>query len=97
MSFTCSEVPVMSEARSAVYRVLAEIQEQQGYRPVPLKDEYRVVKDLGFSSMDVAQLIAVLEMELAVDPFSMGVSIMEIHTIGQLCDAYEHALAESDS
>lgn len=86
----------MSEAHNAVYRVLAEIQEQQGYRPVPLKDDYRVVKDLGFSSMDVAQLIAVLEMELEVDPFSMGVSIMEIHTIGQLCEAYENALSHSE-
>lgn len=82
----------MSEIRGVVQDVLGEIQEQQGYRRVPLSDEMRVVRDLGFSSMDVAQLIAMLEMALGVDPFSRGISILEVHTVADLCAAYETAL-----
>lgn len=80
----------MTHVREVIESALREIQEQQGYRVMPLLAHHRVVKDLGFSSMDVAQLIAVLEMELDVDPFGSGISIMSIHTIGDLCQAYQN-------
>lgn len=81
----------MSNVKEVIQGALADIQEQQGYRSVAIQNDHRVVKDLGFSSLDVAQLIAVLEMELEVDPFAQGVSIMEVHTVGELIRVYEDA------
>lgn len=81
----------MSSIAEVIENALTDIQEQQGYRSVTLAPEHRVVKDLGFSSMDVAQLIAVLEMETGVDPFAQGVSIMDVHTVGDLVRVYQEA------
>ncbi len=83
----------MENVNEAVASAIRLIQDQQGYRQVPLKEEHRVVKDLGLSSLDVAQLIATLEMELGVDPFSEGVSIMDVHTVGELRQVYTASLA----
>lgn len=56
-----------------------------------INDTSEIVKDLGFTSLDVAELIAVLEMELDVDPFSNGVSLMDVRTYGDFCAVYEKA------
>lgn len=56
-----------------------------------ITDTSEIVKDLGFTSLDVAELIAVLEMELDVDPFSNGVSLMDVRTYGDFCAVYEKA------
>ena len=82
----------MSNTQEVIDTALKSIQDQQGYRALELKPDYRVVKDLGFSSLDVAQLIAELEMELEVDPFSEGVSIMDVSTIGDLYRVYQESL-----
>lgn len=52
------------------------------------KDDLELVKDLGLSSLDLAQLIAVMEMELEMDPFVKGVSIAEVRTLNDLYKAY---------
>ena len=82
----------MSQVKAAVIEAMKDIQEQQGYRFVEPQDQHKVVKELGFSSLDVAQLIAVLEMELNVDPFAQGVSLMDVATVADLVRAYETAL-----
>jgi hypothetical protein len=38
--------------------VIQDIQEQQSYRAVEAGDDVRVIEDLGFSSLDIAQLVA---------------------------------------
>lgn len=59
----------------------------------PIEDTTAIVRDLGFASLDVAELIAVLEMELDVDPFSDGVSLMDVRTYGDFCAVYEKVYA----
>lgn len=81
----------MSEVRDVIVDALKAIQEQQGYRNIEPKDAHKVVGELGFSSLDVAQLIAILEMDLGVDPFSSGVSLMQVETVGDLVKVYEAA------
>ena len=79
----------MQNPVDVINQALGSIQEQQSYRAIPLESGHRVVKDLGFTSLDVAQLIAMLEMELGVDPFGDGrVSIMDVHTVGDLHRVY---------
>ncbi len=77
-----------STTQAAVYRTLRDIQEKGNKRPVELGDGLNLVHDLGFSSLDLAQLVAILEMELDFDPFSEGASIEELKTVGDVCRIY---------
>ncbi|MGZ8245045.1 hypothetical protein [Methylomagnum sp.] len=77
-----------STIQAAVYRTLREIQEKSNKRRVELDDGLNLVHDLGFASLDLAQLVAILEMELDFDPFSEGASIEELKTVGDVCRVY---------
>lgn len=79
--------------RETVGAVIAEILAQNGLGLRPLQDPDSIARTLGFSSLDLAQLIATLEMELGVDPFAHGASLSEIDTVGKLCALYETYLA----
>lgn len=48
----------------------------------------RLVEDLGLSSLDMAELVANLELELEKDPFSNGVSITTVKAVGDLYRVY---------
>jgi acyl carrier protein len=85
----------LSDVKSTILKVLREIQVRNSYPLRDINDNTMVVKNLGFSSLDVAELVAVLEMELGVDPFSQGVSIMNVHTVGELCKVYTEFLEKS--
>ncbi|CAM2011341.1 hypothetical protein [Acanthopleuribacter pedis] len=82
---------VASKTRERIDSVLQSIQQQRGLPPVPLEEGHQVMADLGFASLDVAQLIALLEIELGVDPFAAGVSLQEVHTVGELYRVYQDA------
>lgn len=82
------------ETRSKIDTVIQDILAQNQRSVKALQPSDIFTKDLGFTSLDVAQLIATLEMELGVDPFSQGqVSIAEVHTVGRLYEVYEDSLA----
>jgi acyl carrier protein len=82
----------MSNIEAKINEVLKEIQQRNEYLLKALDPSVKVVNGLGFTSLDVAELVAVLEMELGFDPFSQGVSIMSVQTIGDLHKVYqEHA------
>ena len=82
-----------SHAREKICTAIAEILAQNRRDPRSLEDSDSLVNDLGFASLDVAQLIAVLEMDLGVDPFARGASLSEISTVGKLVALYEAHLA----
>ncbi|MEE0930057.1 MAG: phosphopantetheine-binding protein [Acutalibacteraceae bacterium] len=49
----------------------------------------KLVDDLGLKSLDIAQLIAMLEIEFDKDPFSEGTaSLANIITVNDLCEVY---------
>lgn len=52
--------------------------------------------DLGLNSLMLARLIIALEDETGLDPFSAATSIVDVHTVGDLVEAYELALASRD-
>jgi acyl carrier protein len=84
---------VRSDAREKIHNAIAEIVAQNRMQPRALADSDGLQQDLGFASLDVAQLIAVLEMDLGVDPFARGASLKEIGTVGKLVALYEQHLA----
>lgn len=81
------------KVREIIREAIQEIMQNNSRNEV-IEDSSEIVKDLGFKSLDVAELVAVLEMELDVDPFSDGVSLMEVRTYGDFCTVYEKACLE---
>jgi acyl carrier protein len=81
---------MQNRVRETIKDAIEEIQRNSG-RIRPIADSSEVVKDLGFTSLDVAELVAVLEMELDVDPFSRGASLLDVRTYGDFCRVYEEA------
>ncbi len=71
-----------------VKETVNEIKQLNGADSVEVTMESRIVHDLGFKSLDVAQLIAMLEVEFGKDPFSEGASLAEVMTIEDLCRLY---------
>ena len=53
-----------------------------------VRKDQMLVEDLGLKSLDLARIIAKLEMKLSVDPFAELVSVTSIRTAGDLCSAY---------
>ncbi len=82
------------DIKRKIKTVIQEIVDENGLQQRNILDDSFIVRDLGFTSLDVAELIAVLEMELDADPFSNGVSLMDVRTYGELCAVYENSLKE---
>ncbi len=79
----------MSEVFRTLQKVVAEIQRQQNYSVMEVSDSSELVNDLGLQSLDIAQLISTLEVELDIDPFSNGATLDSVITAGNLCQLYE--------
>ncbi len=78
----------MNQKVKIINDIIKEIQSQNSLVTIGLKGDMKIVKDLGFSSLDVAQLIATLELEFGMDPFAEDVSIMDVHTLDELYQLY---------
>ncbi len=61
----------------------------------PLERHHTLTYDLGLRSLDLAQIVATLEMMLGADPFAQLVPITSVRTVGDLFDAYALALRGS--
>lgn len=79
----------MERTKESIESAIKQILDQKSYKVPDIKDELRIIEDLGFSSLDIAQLIAHLEMELGIDPFSEGALISSINTVGSMCNVYQ--------
>lgn len=63
---------------------------------VEIKPEHVLTRDLGFASLDYAEVVATLEMLLEADPFASDVSITSIQTVQDLYNAYEKYLGSTE-
>lgn len=75
--------------RDTVYERVKEIAEQQRKTIPALTDNFRLLED-GLDSLAVAILIAALDDELDLDPFSSDTVEIPV-TVGDLVKVYEHA------
>lgn len=71
---------------------LKELIYKKHSRKMVISREQRIIDDLGFTSLDVAELIACLESELGVDPFSEGASIRKTRTVADFYNIYTKSL-----
>lgn len=82
-----------SDVKKSIISVIKDIAEQQGIELPPVKDKHEIVDDLGFTSLQVAALVANLEEELGIDPFEdEDASITDIRTIKDICEVYVECL-----
>lgn len=67
-----------------------EIISMKGVDETKIDRDSKIVQDLGLKSLDIAQLIAMLESEFDKDPFSDGsATLADVLTVGDLCKIYE--------
>ena len=83
----------MSQVKTVVHEVLANVAEEESLPESEIRGDEKLVEDLGFRSLTMARILAILEGRLGVDPFSKAVAVTSIRTVDDLCAAYEQCLA----
>jgi acyl carrier protein len=82
----------MDKYDAAVQEILQDLLEEEKSETIQLHGDDRLVEDLGFSSLNMARIIAILEDRFGVDPFSKSVAITSIRTVGDLAGAYRQTM-----
>jgi acyl carrier protein len=67
---------------------IRQLLEERGEAVRTLSDTDNLAADLGFSSLDLAQLVAQLEQRIGEDPFTELVPITSVRNLRDLVDAY---------
>ena len=78
----------MSDIGRVVLEVLQKVAKEHSIDPESVQSHVNLV-DIGFKSIDLARIIALLELELEVDPFERH-PITDIRTMSDLCEVYEN-------
>lgn len=76
--------------------IIQKIISQSGRNSVEFSNHSKLIQDLGLRSLDIAQLIATLELEFEVDPFSTGRSISDLVTVENLYTIYKEAIEKNN-
>jgi hypothetical protein len=80
----------MSEHKQIIYDTLRRVAEDEGVQLDAIDDSSALIDSLGFRSLHIARILAILEIEFSYDPFASGdVPITGLRTVGDLCAAYE--------
>ncbi|MCC5622299.1 hypothetical protein [Nostoc sp. CHAB 5715] len=78
----------MPNLEQIIHETVLQIVQQQSSTISEIKNDQKLNTELSFSSLDLAQLVAVLELKLEADPFAKLVPITSIRTVGDLYNAY---------
>jgi acyl carrier protein len=79
----------MKDLRMAVHDAVLEIVQERNPATIRIDDHQELSGDLGLTSLDIATVVANLDMMLEADPFSELFSITSTRTVGDLLNAYE--------
>ena len=74
-----------SDARSTVVDAIRAVVEQREEADLTIAPESKLQEDLGFDSLELAELSAALEEDLGSDPYSQGLAPQ---TVGELVAFY---------
>ena len=80
-----------------VREVLQEVADDDSRRIEGIESGHQLVEDLGFDSLTMARIIAILEHRFGVDPFSTTVAITSVRTVGDLAGAYRKCVQGDQS
>ena len=90
MQIEMAKAGTTSATRALILNSMGRIAVQQSKTLQPLHDDLALL-DTGLDSLCIAILVAVLDDELGVDPFSSGEEIAFPVTVGDFIALYEHA------
>ena len=90
MDVASAGATVVSTTRILIMDSLQRIALQQSKTLQPLHDDLPLL-DTGLDSLCIAILVAVLDDELGIDPFSSGDEVAFPVTVGDFIALYEHA------
>jgi acyl carrier protein len=82
----------MDAIDQTIHTVLRDVGEEESLPITEVFGEQKLVDDLGFDSLTMARIIAILENQLHADPFSSAVAITSIRTVNDLANAYRQCL-----
>jgi acyl carrier protein len=71
-----------------VFGSILEVVQEKQPAITEVKSHQALNADLGLKSLDLARIVANLEMALEADPFAEQVAITSIRTVGDLLNAY---------
>jgi len=78
----------MKNIKQVIYDVIQNVALENSIETGHLQAHHKLVDGLGFSSLDLARIVAILEIKLEVDPFASLVPITSVRTVGDLHEAY---------
>lgn len=82
----------MSDSFLLAQKIIKELLIEKGITPANISHENTLVDGLGLKSMDLAILVANLELDLGVEPFLEDFAITDIKTLGELCQAFDETI-----
>ena len=86
----------MENLNETILAVVLDVVQDNSPDVEAVRPDQMLVEDLGLRSLDLARIIAKLEMKLAVDPFAELVAVTSIRTPGDLIAAYEKCLSDEE-
>jgi acyl carrier protein len=87
----------MQDLKQIIYATIQSVMEDLDFAVTAIHDHDALVDDLGLKSLDLARIVAILELKIEVDPFAELVSVTSIRTVGDLCAAYAQCFATPPS
>jgi|TARA_B110000881_G_C18410202_1_gene430534 acyl carrier protein len=85
----------MSNSFLLAQKKIKELLIENEITPTQISPDKTLVDDLGLKSMDLAILVANLELDLGVEPFLEDFAITDIRTLGDLCEAFDKTLQKN--
>jgi acyl carrier protein len=82
--------PDQVDLEELVHSELRQLLVERDRPPSVIEASSRLGPDLGFESLDLALLVARLEVATGLDPFVEDVAITSIRTVGDVVSAYRH-------
>ncbi len=86
----------MDNLNETILAVVRGVVKEKSPETAAVRPDQLLVEDLGLRSLDLARIIAKLEVKLDADPFAELVSITSVRTPGDLCAAYAKCFAGDD-
>lgn len=84
---------LIEDLEQTIHEVVLQIAKQKTATIEKVENHDHLTQDLGFRSLDLAQLVAILEFKVGVDPFAKLVPVTSIRTVGDVCDAYRRCFS----
>lgn len=73
---------------NAIKDTIFDILQQKGLKTMQISPHSRLAEDLSFTSLDLAQFVAVMQLKSGRDPFATTVSVISIKLVIDLYRAY---------